>query len=340
MARSSPARCIIGQVSTNAERYRQASLELLRALRGKRSQVAFARRLGYRGNPITDWERGTRRPTAVEALRAAERVGLDVRGAFTRFVPIPPPSYEPETARGRKRLLQLGAWLEALRGDVAIHELASRVGRSRFGVGRWLAGRTQPRLDELLALIDAITGRAHDWVAELVPIEQVPTLLPDHRKARAARRIAFEQPWTEAVLRVLETTRYREQPDMAHELLAAWLGIPLQTLESALAGLVEAGVLSPSGAGYRALRPLSVDTRAAGPEALRRLQVHWLGVAQERARRGAADWFAYNTISCSRADLALIEDCLRRAYRETRSIVAASEPSEAAALLLLQLVKW
>ncbi len=324
----------------DSERHWLASLQLLRALRGSRSQVAFARRLGYRGNPVTDWERGSRKPTAVEALRAAERVGLDVRAAFARFVPIEPPSYEAAASRGRKRTLRIGQWLDVLRGDLAIHELARRVGRSRFGVGRWLAGRTQPRLHELIELIDAITGRAHDWVAELVPIEQVPSLLSAHVKARAARSIAFDQPWTEAVLRVLETTRYREQPDVAHGALAAWLGIPLATLESALAGLVEAGVLEPSEAGYRALRPLSVDTRSAGAEALRRLQAHWLGVAQVRAQAGADDWFAYNTISCTKADLTLIEDCLRRAYREIRGIVAGSEPSEVAALVLMQLVKW
>jgi transcriptional regulator with XRE-family HTH domain len=326
-------------VDPGSERYLLASLQLLRALRGARSQVAFARRLGYRGNPITDWERGARKPTAIEALRAAERVGLDVRAAFARFVPITPPEYET-SARGRKRMLRLGEWLDVLRGDLAIVELAQRVGRSRFGVGRWLAGRTQPRLDELIELIDAITGRAHDWVAELVPIESVPSLLSAHLKARAARLIAFDQPWTEAVLRVLETTRYREQPDVTHEALAAWLGTSLPTLEAALAGLVDAGVIEASDTGYRALRPLSVDTRSAGAAALRHLQVHWLGVALGRAQAGADDWFAYNTISCNRADLALIEDCLKRAYREIRSIVAGSEPSEVAALVLMQLVKW
>lgn len=142
------------------------------------------------------------------------------------------------------------------------------------------------------------------------------------------------------MLRVLETTRYREQSGVAHETLAACLGIPLATLESALSGLVDAGVIEHGESGYRTLRPLSVDTRSAGADGLRRLHAHWLGVAQRRARAGAGDWFAYNTISCNRADLASIEECLRRAHREIRGIVAGSEPSEVAALGLMQLVKW
>lgn len=62
-----------------------AAQQFLRALRGKRSQRAFARRLGYRGNPMTDWEHGRRYPTAQEALRAAARVNIDVRAAFARI---------------------------------------------------------------------------------------------------------------------------------------------------------------------------------------------------------------------------------------------------------------
>jgi transcriptional regulator with XRE-family HTH domain len=61
--------------------------EFLRAVRGKRSQLAFARRLGVRANPMTDWERGVRFPAALEALRAASRTNIDVAAAFRRFAP-------------------------------------------------------------------------------------------------------------------------------------------------------------------------------------------------------------------------------------------------------------
>ena len=93
--------CYSGQVERVAS-------EFLRALRGKRSQLAFARRLGYRGNPITDWERGARFPTAVEALRAAARANIDVAAAFRRFAPDVP------------------ALLEALRGAYPEAECALR----------------------------------------------------------------------------------------------------------------------------------------------------------------------------------------------------------------------
>ena len=54
----------------------------------------------------------------------------------------------------------------------------------------------------------------------------------------------------------------------------------------------------------------------------------------------APDWLAFNVISTSASDLERVRDVLRRAFREIRTIAAASEPPESVALLNLQLVTW
>lgn len=332
MFESKREKCVQSPLSSpTVDLYRQAAAQLLRAIRGGRSQRAFAMRLGYRGNPITDWERAKRSPTACEMLRASELCGLAATQAFEHFARLPPPK-PCHDARS------LAVWLNALRGDLPISELATRVERSRYTVGRWLAGRTQPRLHEWLQLVDAITERVHDWVAALVPISEVASLASAHYRAEAVRTLAAKQPWTEAVLRVLETQHYRNNPEVGHATLAAWLNVEPSTLQAALEGLIQTGILQRAGERYEALRPLSVDTRPAAIAALKR---HWLGVAQKRAADVIPhDWFGYNVISCSQKDLQRIRDCLRRAYQESRAIVAASEPSETSALLLMNLIHW
>src|SRR5262245_25245621 len=129
----------------------EVASQFLRAVRGKRSQVAFARRLGYRANPITDWENGRRFPTAAEAVRACERAGIDVSAAFARFYPAAAPPERCDNA-------SLCAWLARARGSTPIGELAQRCARSRFSVARWLSGEAQPRLPDFFLLADAITG--------------------------------------------------------------------------------------------------------------------------------------------------------------------------------------
>jgi transcriptional regulator with XRE-family HTH domain len=182
---------------------RLAASQILRALRGRRSQRAFSRRIGYRSNVAHDWESGRRMPTAVNALRACQRLGVDVGTAFERFQPA------CAEALGRPPDFDVAGWLSELAGSVAIVELAARSGLSRYAVGRHLRGTTRPRLDDFIALVEAISGRASDLVQELVPVAQVPELLDVARQRAAAKRLAFEVPWSAAVMRVLETSGYR-----------------------------------------------------------------------------------------------------------------------------------
>ena len=101
---------------------------------------------------------------------------------------------------------------------------------------------------------------------------------------------------------------------------------------------MRAGIVQRDGARYRT-RPLSVDI-SGDPSALRQLRHHWSHVAGARAlepRQG--DWLAYNVLSCNEQDLARIRELLSATFREVRAIVASSEPSEAAALVNMQLIQ-
>ncbi|MEQ1564214.1 MAG: hypothetical protein ABMA64_01160, partial [Myxococcota bacterium] len=55
---------------------------------------------------------------------------------------------------------------------------------------------------------------------------------------------------------------------------------------------------------------------------------------------GPDDLVSFNAFSVARADLARIQELQRGFFREVRSIVAASAPSEEAALLLVATVPW
>lgn len=316
-----------------AELYSAAARELVRAVRGERSQVALSRRLGYRGNPVTDWEAGRSHPDTVEVLEAARLAKLPVKAAFERFHPAPAPRLELGAAG-------LAQWLDAVRGSTTLTVLAARLGCSRYAVRRWFSAEAQIKLPAFLRLLDVMTDRVQDWVGELVNIESVPTLKERFARVQLAKQLAFELPWSEAILRVLETVRYQEHPSAGSSLIAAWLGVDADHVEQVLSKLVAAGVIRGAGDGYQVVGTLSVDTRV-NPDGLRRLRQHWLGALLERSRAPhAEDWSAYNVMSVSAADLAFIRERLQSVYREIRSRVAASEPAEEVALVMLQLAHW
>jgi len=206
-------------------------------------------------------------------------------------------------------------------------------------MARWLSDSAQPRLPDFFRCVDAITGRLPDLVAGLVAIEGVPSLLPRYQSMRAAKRLAFDAPWTEAVLRVLEIDDYRQLNEHDDRFVAQRLGIPDQVVRDALGRLEAAAVIRLENGVWRQDRPLNVDTRGA-KEQLNTLLRHWNAVGYRRiAARKPSDLFSYNVMSCSHADYERIRDLLRRTFREMQSIVAASEPTERVALLNLQLLE-
>jgi len=307
--------------------------QFVRAVRGSRSQQAFARRLGYRANPLTDWEHGRRYPTAQEALRAAALANIDVVAAFARFTPQVPLE---KTRTG----FELASWMAALCHTSSIRELSERSGLSRHALGRWLTGARKPRLPEFFLLVDAATARLTDLVAGLVPIAQVPALAERHSAEQAARTIAFEEPWSEAVLRVLETADYKALAEHVDGYIAGRLGLTLAQEQLILQRLEAAHVVSRTAAGFAERQALNVDTRG-GKRALHALKAHWADVAARRAVKPLQrDLFAYSMLSVSRADYDRIHELLRGVYREVRSIVAASQPAECVALLNLHLLGW
>jgi hypothetical protein len=228
-----------------------------------------------------------------------------------------------------------------MRGTTTLSALAERMGYSRYTVRRWFSAGTKLKLPAFLHLIDVMTGRVQDWVAELVDIAQVPSLSERFARVNLAKQLAFELPWSEAILRVLETRAYERHEGEGAAFVAEWLGLDRELAQRSLTQMAAAGVIRDTGNGrYAVVGTLSVDTRTR-PEGLRHIRRHWLGALAERAQSAhPEDWSGYNVISVSTADMAFIKERMQSLYRELRARVAASEPPEQVALVLLQLTHW
>jgi transcriptional regulator with XRE-family HTH domain len=315
--------------------FERLSAELLRALRGSRSQAAFARRLKYKSNIIYSWESGRAFPTAARALWAAERTGKDVRAALVSFLRREPAWFDLYDAT---EPLGVAALLNDLRGRTQVGEFAKAAERSRFAVARWLKGTAEPRLPDFLRLVETSTLRVLDLVALLVDPRELPSFAERWRQLEAARRSAFEQPWTQAIMRCLELQSYHQFATHPDGWIASQLGIDAIAERDALALLVESGQIEFRDGKYApSADPHTVDTRRE-PEVAQRLRVFWSEVATGRLRRGGEGLFAYNVFSVSTADLERIRELHKAYYQEVRAIVAQSDPVDRVALLNLQLV--
>lgn len=203
-------------------------------------------------------------------------------------------------------------------------------------MGRWLSGRTRPRLPDFLRLVEAMTGRASDLVAELVDIASIPSLADVHARRRATRRLAYEHPYAAGALTLIEVGVPPGIPAAAY--VARALRIPEPAAAEVLEALADAGVARDDGQGWRVVAPLTVDVRAS-PDDVRGLKRTWARVALERLDApDPRDLHAFNLITVSAADLERVRELQRAWFRELRALVAASAPSEVAAVVVAQLV--
>jgi len=308
--------------------------ELLRALRGERSQTAFARRLGYKSNIVYSWEAGRAFPTAAKALSAAQRTGVDVHAALLSLYRTPPGDerLDPTTPEG------VAQFLDDLRGRTSVQQLAKTSGLSRFAVSRWLKAEAQPRLPDFLRIVEAASLRLLDLLGGLVDPLTLPSVRDSWQELELARAATYREPWSQAVLRALELVAYRAQLRPEPGWIAARLGITRAEEARALELLVATGQIEKTRTGYALLGEGRVIDTRRDPDAAHALRVFWSEVALERLKTRADGLFSHSVLAVSEVDLQRIRELQKAYYQEVRAIVAQSQPVERVALLNLQLL--
>jgi transcriptional regulator with XRE-family HTH domain len=299
--------------------YESLARGFVRALRGKRSQTAFSRRLGYRSNVAYAWESGRRFPTAAETLRAAARTKIDVHGAVSAFlnrqVSAELAALDPASPA------HVAAFLRELRGPAPMERLAERSGLSRSTISRILAGKVEPRLPLFLALVDAATRRVLDLLAGFVDPSAIPEARDEWARLTAIRRLSYENPLAESVPRVLELEDYTQhRPGF----VAERLGISLDDEERTIEALAAAGSIRRSGARWEVERERSIDTTRFDPRGGALLRAHWAAEAAARMRAGQDGKFAYLVFTTDEPTLAALHELQRKHFRELRALVASS----------------
>jgi transcriptional regulator with XRE-family HTH domain len=315
--------------------YEALARDVLRALRGRRSQIAFSRRLGYGTNVAYAWEAGRRFPTAAETLRAATKVGVDVRAALAPFF--------QRNLPDELRLLDpaspafIAALLREMRGPGSMQALAARTGLSRSAMSRILAGRTEPRLPAFFRFVDIASRRLLDLLAGLVDVAAIPAAREEWSRVEALRRLALENPLSEAVPRFLELDQYAELPGHAPGWIAERLDISLDDEERTLRDLEAAGVIRWDGVRWQLDRERSVDTSRFDPRAAARLREHWTELARTRIVADGEGMFSYLVFSTDDETLAAIQELRLRFFRELRALVARSPKSRRVAVANMHL---
>ena len=310
--------------------------ELIRELRGARSQGALNRRLGRTSNVAHAWERGTRRPTASDFFKLARVARVDVAAVLADFA-------ATNDALGTRTVFDArhtAAWLNALARGRAHSDLARAVKRDRNTVARWLSGVSEPRLPDLLRFVEATTQRMLDFVGRFVDPSAVPSLAAVWGDLARQRQLAYDLPWAHAVLRVLELDAYARQAEHVRGFIASRIGISPELEDQCLHALSHAGQIRRQRGKWVVRRVLAVDTRE-DPEGNLRLKGHWARVAADRLERASlptGSQYSYNLFAISDEGLEQIRQAHLQYYERLRAIVAECRHPTHLALVNVQLL--
>lgn len=311
--------------------YTALACELVRAVRGKHSQTAVSRWLGYATNALYRWESGQDAPTAARFFTLATRCKVDVATALHRFW--------RGSVYERVDLTEpngVSALLRQLRGNVPIATIAQRAGATRSQVSRWLSGATEPRLPQFLAVVEASSLRLLDLVAELVDPAQLPSVSEAHRTLDALRQAAHSAPWTQAILRCLELKDFDASCDATAGWIAKRVGIDEAEVNKGLTLLELTGQIERRDMRFHIGRTLALDTRRDA-ESSRAQRAFWLEVGQQRLKAARPGLWSYNVFGVSKADLDRLRELHASYYSQMRAIIASSEPVETVAVACSQI---
>jgi transcriptional regulator with XRE-family HTH domain len=308
--------------------------ELVRALRGKRSQAALSRHLKFRTNVIGAWETGRNAPTASQLLALAARSGVDLRAALRGFYRVPPRWLD--TAKNLTEPPSVLRFLNDLRGELPLAELARTSGLSRFALSRIFKGQAQVKGPEFLHLIQLCSRRVLDFLSQLTPVDRLPSFASCWEQQQARRSAASRAPWSLAVLCGLELEEYRALPRHVPGLLAERLRISAEAEAECLALLEECGQVRLRDGRYEPTGADSVEL-SEDRDLARARRAFWGQVAAERAQTGHG-MSAYNVCGISKEDLQKLKALQREYLARARTLIASSQPVEAVALFNVHIV--
>jgi hypothetical protein len=317
-----------------AATYETVAVELVRALRGRRSCAELSRRMGYRSNIVHRWESRHSWPTAARFLQAHRRLRPDAPCWLEQF-------FHARPAWARRHDLTsarvVALFLQNLRGKTPVLRVAELVHHNRSSVSRWLSGAAQPNLPEFLRLVDVLSRRMPDLVAALEDPSRLPSLQKRWEQLQLARRAGYELPWSHAVLRALELEGAPHGFAAQRAWIARHLGIGTREVEEALAVLEGAAQVVKTSRGYRLREVTAIDT-GRDPERARALKAAWIQTALARLQSSSGGRFGYSVFAVSRADFAQLHDLHLQYVRAMQNVIARSTPTECVGLYCSQLL--
>lgn len=250
-------------------------VELLRNIRGKRSQGQVSRRLGFSYNKVSRWENGTSNLPWPDFVRFSKACKINIDVVLRNYF-----FYEGDPG-------DHAAILRALFGTRQLSEVADTMEVSRNTIARWLSGEAVPDVEDMLRALERFTKQLFPMVAAFGPPEDFPSLKEALVTEAARHRRSFELPELEIIFAALQLDDYRATPRHDDAWFAARLGIALERLCECMDILRQTDSIFLEGNHYSIAKPGFYQHRRGGFELHQGLRTFWMEYGLKRWHAGS-----------------------------------------------------
>jgi len=305
------------QLRLTSQHRQQLARELVRAWRGKRTQLDASLAIGYRSNVFSAWERGRSWPTASTALAAARSGGRDVSALASRVGGDWFKRVDIATREG------IALLLGDVVGDVPLKELERTTCLSRHALTRYLNATAEPALPDFIELLSA-GARLMDALDILAEPSDLPSFAHEWSKHLAATRAFAHQPACTDVLLALYLDDYRALDRHRPGWLAQRLGLSMSEEEAALSELSRRGLIGIENGRYHALQE-DVEVAFGGTADDAERKRAWI---QRQLFSGQQLHAAHYVALVSKAEAREIQTILRDASQKVRRIIHTTDSTQ------------
>lgn len=288
--------------------------QILKAIRGKRSQLALSRKLGFNYNQVYRWEKGLVRISWKEFVALCRGCKARVDEAFSA------------TYLNMSDAEDSASLVAALIGDHKLRDVAERSGYSRFLLSRWRAGKTTPSLEQVLDLWQIFDGRLIDFFSHLGIINELPSLNQMRQRQAAFNKLLNEFPYTGMILWILEAKAAKLALPQAAAMTAKALRVTTAEVSELLERLLSIGIIKVH-KGHYSIVPSQISTLSLDSSTAKNIRRFWLQralVALESYKtppQKGDPLFGYLEFNVNRQQLELIHNKYFDFYQEILNIV-------------------
>jgi hypothetical protein len=220
--------------------------QILRSVRGERSQSQVSGRMGFKFNIVHRWESGKVKVAWADFVKYCHACKVDLKKALATAILY-------KGAPDRADLI-----IARMIGKRDIGGAAKALGVSRFVLADWLNETRSPSLEQLLQIINKL-HLLGDFTSALVDIDSVPSLTAPHRARVQRLKSSRQNPFLFATELCFELADYKKHPHK-EGFVARKLGIPIVVERALIAELKKNDAIELKDGRYVSKESLTVST--------------------------------------------------------------------------------